>query len=100
MWKRKWECLVFMDEGFVNTQRIVFNELNMWLDRFNRDDVRYQLVSELPRVESVVDRRSLFLMLTFVEGYLFDFKFYTCISGVWVLVDTTVGIVDYLGKVE
>ena len=92
-----------MIKGRVNLQGLVFKDLFDCLDRLNKMGVRYQLVDELPGISDVVDRRSLYLLLYFVEGYLLDFKFYTCVSGVWVLVEnTSIGafdIGDFLGRV-
>lgn len=70
------------------------------INKFNGDDVRYLIVTDLPPVEEVVDRRAVYIQLDFICDNLCDYTMYTCVSGLWCQVDTTdMAIDEYLGRV-
>lgn len=74
-----------------------FFELCSW---FNELDVRYVIVKELPAIEDVYDRRCVYIVMDSVDCILL-FTPYTCVSGVWVQVDTaSLDVSELLGKVD
>ena len=48
------------------------------INEFNGDDVRYLIVTDLPPVEEVVDRRAVYIQLDFICDNLCDYTMVPC----------------------
>lgn len=72
-----------------------FFELCSW---FNEEDVRYQIVAELPAIDEVYDRRCVYILIDYTGEVLFCTP-YIIVSGVWLQVET-VDVNDFLGRVD
>lgn len=78
----------------------VFKQLLDNLMVFNRENVRYLIVDELPAIEDVEDRRSVYVVVTECSREIWMYTMYTPVAGVWYAVEDHCNMSDYLGKVE
>ena len=88
---------------FVNVNHVskdYFKELLECLHGFNDENIRYLIVDELPAIEDVEDRRTIYIVVTESKGVLWKYNMYTPVAGVWYCVETCTDMSDYLGKVE
>ena len=89
----KWDSMEY-------TNKDQYNRLMKHIRQFNRDDIRYLFVEDLPAIEDVVDRRAVYVQTELILGRIFNYTMYTCVSGVWVqLEDIDINLEEFLGRV-
>lgn len=78
----------------------VFKFLLEDIQKLNDSNVRYLIVDELPAIEDVEDRRTVYIRVIESKGVLWNYNIYTPVAGTWYTVEMNVDMSDYLGKVE